>query len=1356
MKRTTQILFLCLVLVATNLWGENKKFQHFTTSEGLSYNTIYDIVQDSQGFIWLATSEGLNRYDSYEFKTYYTNESKWSLPANDVRTLLVTKNGDLLIGTTNGLCIYNSEKDNFTPVLFNGKRLNVLNLYESHEGVIFISSSAGVFKTTNPTKDLQRLPIEGSMFRIQEDANGNFWCYKRQRLFHFDKNGKILKTIYVRPKGLPEFIPSSIASITVDSDNDLWIGTFKDGPFILDINSYEIRPIKLKQKFGKVHPMYFVRSVAEDNNGKFWIGTEKGLFVYDKKSGEYEHYLQTFDPTEEGLNDNAIYRIYKSKENIMWIGTYFGGLNIYDPLKTGFIRIVPGIAANRLKGKAISQIIRGPDGKLWMATEDGGIAVYDETNHTFSHILDNANEDVVPVTNNVHALTLDKNGIVWSGNFYRGVNKIDPKTRKMINYSHVVGEPRSLTNNFVFSLYTDKNDIMWVGSMNGVDYFDKTKKQFIRFKPDSLGGKFIYDIFQDNNENYWFCTNNGFGLYRYNPKNDEFIHFNKEKLRGLHAYSFIGHCIDSRGKIWFASRGAGLILFDPETQTFTPYSKKNGLPSNVVYGILEDDKQNLWLSSNSGISMFNYRTGEIRNYNVDHGLVGNQFNYKSYFKAEDGTMYFGAVNGLNYFNPEEIKTHESKPTVHFTNFRLFNETVKPGKNSVLKKNIDQTKEIILKYNQNVISFNFIALDFHSRGKNNFYYYMDGFESTWQPAEKQRTATYTNLPPGEYYFRIKATNDYNFPNDLERSIKLVILPPIWETTWAYIVYALILSVVAFLIYRFNSIRQKEKMSLKIEKIEKAKLRELHQHKINFFTYISHEFKTPLTIILASMDTFFNGDNIPPEFKSRIMTLRRNVQRLQFLINQLMDFRKIETDHAKPNLQSGDVIQFLREVFNTFSTLFSRKNLEYIFISEHKSLYAKFDPDKLEKIVSNLLSNAFKFTPQNGEITLKIAVIIQDNQSFLELTISDTGDGLSQEKLDKIFNLFYKDEDNQNEYHGSGIGLTLTKSLVKFLNGTINVKSVQDEGTAFIVTLPFTEEINQNQHADNIELKRSVVDHLLIQTQPENREMKSEEELKEFEILFVEDNKELLSFLEDQFKGRYTVRTVSNGLEALASIKKSIPDLIVTDLMMPQMDGMTLCKALKSNFEYCHVPIIMLTAKSDIDTRLESLEIGADYYLAKPFLFSELELQIRNVLSAKANLKKHFIRFGNMNVEQPIKNRDQQFIERVSALIHQNLENQNFGVTMLIKELGIGRTLLHTKLKQILDMSATEFINTIRINEAKKLLSQHSEFTMSEIAYKVGFNDPNYFSRTFRKIFHVSPSNYRAGKEMIDPKSKKADV
>lgn len=1342
----------CLILVhSAGLRAQDKKFQHFTTSEGLSHNTIFDVAQDGDGFMWIATGEGLNRYDSDGFRSYYSDSSSHSILSDEVRSLQVNTKGQLFVGTSEGLCMFDRERSQFIPVLYQGRSLGTVNdLVETRGGSLLVGAETGLFKIPASGEAPERLPMENNLLEIEQDSLGNFWAFKRQRLFYFNEQGRLLKTYYVRPPvGAPEFIPSAISTIYIDERNRLWIGTFRDGPFVLEPHTDRFKPIDLDHSAGS-HPMYFVRDIAQDQEGRYWIGTEKGLFVYDESTRGYEQYVQSFDPTVSAINDNAVYKLFRSRENIMWIGTYFGGLNLCEPFRGGFKKIVPGLDARSLKGKALSQMMKGPDGKLWMATEDAGIALFDERQQTFRHILNEPKPDRGPISNNVHALATDQQGQVWSGNFFGGINQIDPHTYGHRNYAHQDGDPHSLVNNFVFSLYADPSGLIWIGTMDGIDCLEKATRRFTHFKPEALKGKFIYDIFQDEQDRYWFLTNNNFGIYRYDPRLDTLVNYRKENTPGLGCNSFISHWIDSRGKIWLGSRGGGLVLFDPVNGQFKTYDMRDGLPNNVLYGILEDDHNNLWLSSNKGISKFNYITGEIRNFTVDHGLVGNQFNYKSSFRADDGTMYFGAVNGLTYFHPEQIKTYESEPEVHFTSFNLFNQAVVPGEGSILEKDIDLTRHITLKHNQHVIGFDFIALDFHSKGKNNFFYYLDGFESTWQTAGNHQSVTYTNLPPGDYHFRIKATNVYNFPNDLERSIKITVLPPFWKTYWATLIYALVAGAAGYLLYRLNEIRHEEKMTLNIERIEKEKLRELHQHKINFFTYISHEFKTPLTIILASLDAFFSGERLPHEFQNRIITLKRNVGRLQFLINQLMDFRKIETDHALTNLQSGNVIEFLREVFNAFNTLFKRKELEYIFIPECEELFIRFDPDKLEKIVSNLLSNAFKYSPKHGEITFRIGTVREADGQLLKLTISDTGNGMSEEQLAQIFQLFYKGDDPQNDYEGSGIGLTLTQSLVKFLNGSLSVESKLGEGTSFTIQLPYTE-AHESKSAAAISLNKSIVDNLLMQSSVEEDDFQEVDGLSEFEILFVEDNKELVKFLCGHFKDKYSVTAASNGVEALKSVRKKIPDLVITDLMMPQMDGLALCKAMKSDFEYWHVPIIMLTAKSDIETKLESLEVGADIYLPKPFILSELELQIRNILMAKSNLKKRFIQSGSMDLEQPVRNKDQQFIEKITCFTLANMDNPLFGVSSLTKELKIGRTLLHIKLKQIMDMSATEFINTIRVREARKLLMEEPDLTMAEVAYKVGFNDPNYFSRTFRKIFNVSPSDFK-NEKMKEPQGK----
>lgn len=1343
MNRKLAILIaLFLPCLVSGLGASERKFQHFTTSEGLSYNTVFDIDQDQNGFLWIATGEGLNRYDSYGFKVYYADKSGNSIPSNEVRALLVTKNGTIMAGTSEGLCIFNPDYDNFRQIIYEGKSIGfVHDLIETSKGTILISSRTGIYRATDNGVIIDRLPLEPDLIQMIEDQKGTFWSFKRQRLFHFDEAGNLLKVYYVGPEGYPTQIPSAISSLDFDSKNRLWIGTFRDGPVLLDVNEDRFRPVPVRSYTGGSHPMYFVRDVTEDSKGKYWIGTERGLFIYDFDTGDFEHHLQSFDPSAASINDNAIYKIFRSREDIMWLGTYFGGLNLCEPVLTGFKTVRPGIKDTDLKGKALSQIINRPDGNLWIATEDAGIAIYNRSKSSFNHILNIQRQNNPQVGSNVHALATDKDGYVWSGNFFGGINRIHPVTYQTRNYSHIPGDNESLVNNFVFSLYFDDRGLLWVGTMDGVDCFETSENKFTRFKPETFRGKFIYDIFQDRQDNFWFCTNDNSGLYRYDRARDELSHFVKDSTENLYGSSFISHYIDSRGKIWFGSKGGGLSEYDPDTRRFRSYDMEDGLPNNVVYGILEDGQNNLWLSTNKGISKFNYITGEIRNFNVDHGLVGNQFNYKSYFKAEDGTMFFGAVNGLTWFHPEQIKTYESEPVIHFTNFRLFNEPVRPGKKSVLEKDIDLTDHITLKYHQNVISFDFIALDYHSRGKNNFFYYMDGFESTWQSAGKHQSVTYTNLPPGDYSFRIKATNIYNYPNHLERSIKLTVRPPVYRTFWAYLGYLILLAATIYLLMRFNEIRHREKIALKIEKIEKEKLQELHQHKINFFTYISHEFKTPLTIILASLDAFFSTDNIPEIFTHKMHTVRRNVLRLQFLINQLMDFRKVETDHASTNLQYGNVILFLRELFEAFTTLFKRKNLEYIFISPYDDLFIRFDPDKLEKIVSNLLSNAFKYTPEEGEVTLKIDTYDNAGNQFLQIMVSDTGVGMTDDQLSKIFKLFYKIENELNEYQGSGIGLTLTQSLVKVLNGTISVESKPGEGTTFTVRLPYSSEGESKENAGKIPLKMTVIDNLLNQSLPESSLSEPDGENSSFEIFFVEDDKDFLKFLCSHFREKYKTQALANGLEAWTLVQKRIPDLIVTDLMMPRMDGITLCKKLKTSFEFCHVPVIMLTSRSDIETRLESLEVGADVYLPKPFLLSELELQIKNILVSKENLKKHFIQFGKIEIEHPLKNKDQQFIEKISKVVNTHLADPDFGISRLTAELGIGRTLLHTKLKQILDLSASEFINAIRLRQAQKLLIENQELTMSEIAYRVGFNDPNYFSRTFKKLFDVSPTDFR---------------
>jgi signal transduction histidine kinase/ligand-binding sensor domain-containing protein/AraC-like DNA-binding protein len=1336
------ITYLTLI-ISFCLQANERTFYHRTALDGLSHNTVFDITQDTEGFIWIATGEGLSRYDSYGFHQYYSDDGVTSIPSNEVRALFVSSSGLLYVGTSTGLAVYNHEADAFTHILFQNNHIGLVRqIIETSSGKILVAVLNNyVFEFDENSLTLKPFPMLDNMLGIEEDNQGNLWGYRRFRLFQFDPNGNLLNTFFVDRNGLPNYIPTAISALHVTTDGQIMIGTYGDGPLLYVPENDTFIQCFLKTK-ETPHPMLFVRDIIEDQYGHFWIGTENGLFIYNMNDGTYEHFKQSFDPFINSINDNAIYKVFRSRENIMWLGTYFGGINYHKPFDTGFRNIRPSVHPGGLKGKALSEIITGPDGNLWIATEDAGIAIFDRAQGTFNHILNESDDFSLSGSNNVHSLTVDRNGKVWAGNFLRGVSVIDPKTSKSKNYRVNPGDPTSLINSFVFSIFYDSDNVIWIGTMNGIDHFDEKNEHFIRFRHDIFQNVFIYDIFEDSERQIWICSN-GSGIYRYNKDTGDVDHFHSKSDIGLSSDLIVSHQIDSQGRIWFGSRDAGLFVFNEEDTTFSNINMSDGLPNNCIYGILEDNNNNLWLSSNKGITKYNYESGDIQNFTVTHGLVGKQFNYKSAYKTDDGWMYFGAVNGLCYFHPNKLLSNNFKPELHFINFRLFNEIVCPSKESVLSKNINHTEKIVLKHNQNVFSFDFIAINYYSESENNFHYYMQGIENDWNFVGNSRTANYTGLPPGNYIFRAKATNIDNVPSELYRSIEIIILPPFWKTNLAYVIYLIIIFGIFYLTFRILEIRQKDRIELQIEKIERENAIALHQHKLNFFTYISHELKTPLTLIIASVDSLLSNEGISDEINKKIIAVKQNAIKLKFLIRQLLEFRKIESDHAVVKNQRFDVVEYLKDAFQAYIPLFDKKSITASFTSSVEELFISFDPDKLEKIVTNLLSNAFKYTPEKGSIELNFKTPEDSSQKIMTIFVKDTGIGIPADRIGRVFDLFYKEEKSNPELDGTGIGLAFTKSLIKLLNGHISVESEPGKGSTFRVELPYLE-VEKTEIDSSIPVlsKRDVLTNDLLTVLPENGiTTTTTQVVKDYEILFVEDNKDLLGFLSEHFKKTYKVVIAENGIKALDYLKNNTPDLVVTDVMMPEMDGIELCKEIKTNFNTCHIPVFMLSAKSSVEARLEGLGVGADAYIPKPFLLSEIELQIRNVLNSKMNLKKHFLQFGNFDIKNTLNNRDQQFVEKVVEFIHENMDNQDLDVGYIVSEMGISRTLLHTKLKQILDLCTTEVINMVRLKEAKKLLHNNEELTVSEIAYRVGFNDPNYFSRTFKKFFRSSPSNFR---------------
>lgn len=1037
----------------------------------------------------------------------------------------------------------------------------------------------------------------------------------------------------------------------------------------------------------------------------------------------------------------------------MWIGTYFGGVNYTSIFQKGFNRIYADGGKLKLSGNAVSEIIEASDKRIWIGTEDGGINIYDPASGKFDYLKHFSGEPNSLSSNNVHALEEDDEGNIWIGTFIGGLNKYNVKTKK-VEYIRLIPPVESMKEDVysksLFSVLIDSKKRIWVGSIEGL-YMRETKyDEFKIWNPGQFQNNFIYHIEEDQSGNIWICTYEK-GIYRIDTLMNV-SNFQQGDKYDIRSNRIVFCLVDSDEKIWFGSVDGGLIEYDTSKDLFTSYTVENGLPNNTVYAIVKDSARNLWCSTNRGLSMYNPLTGTFVNYTENDGLIGNQFNFKSGLITSGGTIYFGAVNGLTYFDPGNLKKDLYVPDLRFTDLKIFNNPVKIGQQDILRTHIDFQEEINLKYQQKVLTIDFVALHYAAPKKIQYAYYLEGLEEDWNYVENQRSATYTNLLPGEYIFHLKATNGDHVWSDAQRTLTINISPPFWFSPLAFIMYGIILITLVFFGIRLYTLRQKELMNIKLARMEKEKNEEISRHRMNFFTYISHEFKTPLTLIIATLEHIMNYEDILPKFKDYGAVMRKNAMRLLFLINQLMEFRKVETDHAALSFYNGDVVEFIRSTFRTFHPLMKKKSIKGKFSSSPDSYIVYFEADKLEKILTNLLSNSCKSFRDPGTISIDVKISerlhlanpspTEEKTGDLIISITDDGPGMPPEKLNYIFKPF--EATDPSDFHSSGLGLSLVSSLVKYLNGQIKVTTPSKGGTHVMIQLPLihnpSPELIKNDSfvGSNSSLHPDFASIYLDEEPEVTFEFQDDGSVKEYHLLVVEDNKELASFLGHHFKSVFKVSLALDGEDAFSKIKKSHPDLIISDIMMPRMDGFTLCKAVKDSIETSHIPIILLTSKNGEESRLEGFYKGADAYVSKPFKLKELDLQVRNILRSRENLRKHFASLESLQqTVSKLGNKDQMFIKTLTETVHKHLDNGNFDVDMFCREVNVSRTLMHMKVKKITGLSTTEFIKKIRLNEARKMLVE-GKFTVSEIAYRVGYNDPAYFSKSFKKAFGENPT------------------
>ncbi|MCT4647436.1 MAG: ATP-binding protein, partial [Carboxylicivirga sp.] len=1074
-----------------------------------------------------------------------------------------------------------------------------------------------------------------------------------------------------------------------------------------------------------------VRAMASDNKGDIWIGSELGINVYNPQNHSMKSHLQDFN-NPASINDNAVYTVYQDRQGNMWVGTYFGGINVYLNKGNHFKYYQAGPAPFYMSGKAVSQIIEDDKSNLWFGTEDGGINYFNTKDKHFTHYKSGANGLSYV---NIHALEFDQDNQLWIGSYTGGLNK---KIKGGYKWYQSNGVPGDLPSNSIYGLHKDSEGILWIGTTAGLCWYRPESDNFVRAN-GALGHAFTYDIEEDEAGNLWVGTHyNGVNVRLKGQQ--EFI-----PIRDLITDTTVtlpNHVneltVAHDGSLWIGSRYSGLYHLDKTNWSIKHYSKQGDLPDNNICSIVEDDQHHIWATTSKGMVRYMPETGRFRIFSTKDGLPVQQFNYKAGFKHSDGTIYMGLVNGLIAFHPRDIRFNNEKPEVKIVRMALLNEELKPDdQNGILSKPIYQTDSILLKYNQNMIDFQFAAMDYTAPSANKFAYKLDGFEEQWHEVGNDNKASYTNVPPGKYRFLVKASNNDGVWNNEGASIYIQIKPPFWKSNWGYALYFLILMFLLLMYRRWHSIRQAEKATLEYERLEKEKIKELNQHKMRFFTNVSHEFRTPLSLIIDPLEKIKHLQ-MEASAQNIISLVSKNAKRLQTLINQLLEFRKSESGQFEVIKQQANIVSTFNDICLRFKPMAESKGLNYKWESDLDNQQVFFDEKVIDSILSNLLSNAFKFTPQDGEV---IVALKENSDQLISINVSDTGSGISEEDQKQVFERFYQVDNQQDDHTGSGIGLSLTKSLAELHGGQINLESKLGKGSVFKVVL----DVSETPYTIAEDVQEEKTDAWLISDEVSKStpfDQIPEIKTKHKPLLVIaEDNVDLIDYLAVSLGQKYEVLKAMNGKDAWGLIKDKAPDIIISDVMMPEMDGLQLCRKVKEDIHTSHIPIILLTARTGVQHQFDGLKQGADVYLEKPFNSAILETHLTNLLRLKTVWQQRFeAELGIEVTEVTRSDRDEEFLKKAIKIVYDNLDDADFKVAELVDNMAVSRSLLHMKLKEITGLSASAFIQSLRLKEAARLLSTN-QYPVVEVSEKVGFTDPSYFGRCFKKHFDLTPRAYQ---------------
>ena len=1271
---------MCLSVQAAESGNEYRKYD---VRSGISDNSVKNILQDRNGYIWLATKDGLNRFNSKEFEAFCSSSSGHGL--NIERICAHASRNAVWIGSTEGLFLFDAVRDSAYAVAPGGQHIQNCNYlcYDkdsclwigSNNGLYRFNESQGEVRPYQTCADPERTQIR-AVKSVFVDEAGNIYAGTERGLIRyipeidgFDEPCRIRTGICQNGDNtVTAMLQYSRHQILVGSQNGL-VGMFDTKSNIFN----ELTPISLN---GEVISLSRIHSIFKKSSTEILFATDSGLIVFNPVTGLWAR-------SKGPLGSESVYAFCEDREKGFWIGTYFYGASYQSAIQSKISWF--------LSGYAVSEFREDPSGNLWIATENGGL-------HYFNTATSTLEGKKVRTHDNIHSLLQDGE-YLWVGTFSKGLDRIDTRTGKITNFSNIPSDSTSLSNDYVYSILRASDGRIYVGTMAGLNILDERSGHFTRVK--ELDDMFIGDLAEDRQGNIWIPTRD-FGIFMYSSKGKKWTCFKpgdgRTDMPADMKYTRV--YVGESGAVWFCGERKGITKYDSKTGGFTNYGSAEGLPDSIYYGVLEDGSGNLWLSSNIGIICYNPTSHYISTYSAEDGLQSSQFNYRSSLRTRDGTMYFGGVNGFNAFNPFDLPKNTVRPGTVIHSIDIYD--IAQGSKTMTKRKIHPDGLVRLPYKTASFDINVDCLSFSSPGHNSFSWQMKGLNNSWINTNSPKVS-FARLSPGKYTFIARAKNNNGYWSEEAAALTIVITPPAYLTIWAKIIYLLAAMAIIYGVGMFIHRRQLERRQ-----------KEMNEEKMNFFTQVAHEIKTPLSLVKSPMEDILERKQWDEDTDSDLRIMKKNIDRLLELVYQLLDFRKIDSGAITLSSENLDLKAIVSDIVDRF-----RKNgaARIEFHAPERPLVGRLSTDAVSKIISNLLENSIKYA--SSSIRVNLDEFKDEDKEMFRIEVWNDGPGIKPEDKKRIFEPFFQGAKGKNGTKGFGIGLSLVKQLVDKFGGKVYV-SDSESGCGMVVEIPAV-----RAGEDSADIEADSNDVTSAQTT----------------VLIVEDSGDVRDYLVRSLCQSFCVLQAGNGLEALDLLAQNSCDVIITDIMMPEMDGYELLQKIREDAMLCHIPVIMLSALDSTDSKIKAMRHGADAFIEKPFSINFIKATVNGLIENRKALYLHFASDPDAATieSEDMKNDDFQWITTLNGIIKDNLTNEDFSIDQLAKEMAVSRSSLQRKLKGLLGTTPNDYIKLIRLKTAAQML-QSGSYRIGEVCYMVGFSNLSYFTRCFTSQFGIRPKDY----------------